>query len=107
MDRTIHHFQDRTDIWIVRSTISRIGLNMDRRIHYFQDRTDSFQSVFHIILILGLNSFKSNFLGGGSGGPWDQFVVAGNVSIVGDIERTEAVIREVLASKGCRKLGAK
>ena len=24
MDRTIHYFQDRTDIWIVRSTISRI-----------------------------------------------------------------------------------
>ena len=27
MDRTIHYFQDRTDIWIVRSTISRIGLS--------------------------------------------------------------------------------
>ena len=40
MDRTIHYFQDRTDIWIVRSTISRIGLIMDRTIHYFQDRTD-------------------------------------------------------------------
>ena len=26
MDRTIHYFQDRTDIWIVRSNISRIGL---------------------------------------------------------------------------------
>ena len=43
MDRTIHYFQDtsRTDVWIVRSTISRIllvGLNMDRTIHYFQDR---------------------------------------------------------------------
>ena len=40
MDRTIHYFQDRTDIWIVRSTISRIGLSMDRTIHYFQDRTE-------------------------------------------------------------------
>ena len=40
MDRTIHYFQDRTDIWIVRSTISRIGLNMDRTIQYFQDGTD-------------------------------------------------------------------
>ena len=27
MDRTIHYFQDGTDIWIVRSTISRIGLS--------------------------------------------------------------------------------
>ena len=27
-------------IWIGRSTISRIGLNMDRTIHYFQDRTE-------------------------------------------------------------------
>ena len=26
MDRTIHYFQDRTDIWIARSIISRIGL---------------------------------------------------------------------------------
>ena len=33
-------FQDRIDIWIVRSKISRIGLNMHRTIHYFQDRTD-------------------------------------------------------------------
>ena len=53
-------------IWIVRSNISRIGLNMDRTIHYFQDRTDEFQIVFHTTLILGLNSFKSNFQGGGS-----------------------------------------
>ena len=37
MDRTIQYFQDRTDIWIVRSTISRIGLSMDRTIQYFQD----------------------------------------------------------------------
>ena len=26
VDRTIQYFQDRTDIWTVRSTISRIGL---------------------------------------------------------------------------------
>ena len=26
--------------WIVRSTISRIGLSMDRTIQYFQDRTE-------------------------------------------------------------------
>ena len=40
VDRTIQYFQDRTDIWIVRSTISRIGLIMDRTIHYFQDGTE-------------------------------------------------------------------
>ena len=40
MDRTIHYFQDRNDIWIVRSTISGIGLSMDRTIHYFQDGTE-------------------------------------------------------------------
>ena len=31
MDRTIHYFQDRTDIWIARSTISRIGLTNSNR----------------------------------------------------------------------------
>ena len=46
MDRTIHYFQDRTDIWIVRSNISRIGLIVDRTIHYFHDRTELKKIVF-------------------------------------------------------------
>ena len=48
MDRTIQYFQDRTNIWIVRSNISRIGLSVDRTIHYFQDRTEygSYDPIF-------------------------------------------------------------
>ena len=36
----VHIFPGYEKIWIVRSTISRIGLNMDRTIHYFKDRTE-------------------------------------------------------------------
>ena len=43
----------RTDIWIVRSTISRIELSMDRTIHYFQDRTDIWIVQSNISRIIG------------------------------------------------------
>ena len=62
MDRTIHYFHDGINIWIVRSTIPRVGLIMHRTIQYFQDRTDIWIVRFNISRIIGRSEIPDNLI---------------------------------------------